>query len=294
MGNAAPITFRTSARSGGGGSASRLRSGHCQGRRAVPRGASGTPPGWGAGSAPRAAPRLRMRKLSQARAAPRRESDRYTRGTLHVRVRPAPGEWAPRIAGSHGEALGSGPRGGTSGTGGPSSWRHLRPRLPASPLLAASVGRARPSGSDTPRRSRALPGLLGGCEHPRHLLPPVPACGGHAAGTGTGSAQRRPPHGLAEGRARRAPPELSRDFRRREASPAQTVLPRGLRRRVPASPARPRDRQSPWTSAVGPRGQSANTKQVRNWLLSVSRAFFKHNLDCMCFVLGRASGFEFR
>lgn len=114
-----------------------------------------------------------MRKLSQARAAPRRESDRDTRGTLHVRVRPAP-EWAPRIAGSHGEALGSGPRGGTSGTGGSSSWRHLRPRLPASPPPAASVGRA---GASFPlRHPEAQPGASGVAVGLRASAPPAPAC----------------------------------------------------------------------------------------------------------------------
>lgn len=66
MGNAAPITFRTSARSGGGGSVSRLRSGHRQGRRAVPRGAS---PGLGRGLCTPGRP---SSPLLEAVAGPRR------------------------------------------------------------------------------------------------------------------------------------------------------------------------------------------------------------------------------
>lgn len=240
MGNAAPITFRTSARSGGGRSASRLRSGTAKaggrsraGPRALPRAGAralhpGPPLDSACGSCRRPAP-LQGGKATATRGGRRTSASAPLQASgLHASLartakRSAPG----REAGRAGRA--APPLGDTFGRGSQLSHR----RQPA------SGGQVRPSGSDTLRRSRALPGSLGGCEHPRHLLPPVPACGGHAASTGTGSARCRPPHGLPEGRARRAPPELSRDFRRREASPAQTVLPRDPRKRVPASPARP-------------------------------------------------------
>lgn len=170
MGNAAPITFRTSARSGGGGSASRLRSGHCQGRRAVPRGAS---PGLGRGLCTPGRPST---PHAEAVAGPRRSEAGKRPRHAGDAARPRPPR-SRRVGSTHRWLA----RRSARLRAARRDERDGRPLLVATPSAAApgfaTAGSQRRAGASFRlRHPEAQPGASGVAGGLRASAPPAPAC----------------------------------------------------------------------------------------------------------------------